>query len=238
MISTLSRRPFAHCAVVALLFAHVIIPCTALEAKVALSGDATEPVQIPAPAQADNAVAPPEDSTAGGVLAKLKYFPVLGAQGAGLLQLAEEGLGINISNLELSKIVPMLMELQKNVHDHYVLTKGKKGKYQPSSLLKRVVGRKSQSKVIKTIKKFAPNTDDGELIQQLDVVTQVLHELHTNPQNSMHDILKSVSNAVGLDLEDEDMKELGSHMQWAQDLVKKFLPFFPSSLTGQKAEEL
>lgn len=54
----------------------------------------------------------------------------------------------------------------------------------------------------------------------------------------MQSILKSVSSAAGLDLEDEDMKELNTHMQWAQDLVQKLLPFFPGALTGEKAEEL
>lgn len=213
------------------------MPSAASEAEVIPSEAAPEVPQPPAAVEAENAVGTVEDATAGGIHAKLKDFPLLGERGAGLLQLAEEGLGINISKLELSKMVPMLVELQKNVHDHYVVTKGK-GKYQPSSLLKRVVSRKSQNRVIRTMKKFAPNTDDGELMQQLDVVTQVLHELHSNPENSMHDILKSVSAAVGLDLEDEDMKELGTHMQWAQELVQKFFPFLPASLSGNKAEEL
>ncbi|CDI77297.1 hypothetical protein, conserved [Eimeria praecox] len=32
---------------------------------------------------------------------------------------SEEGLGIQASKWELTKMVPMLIELQKNVHDHY-----------------------------------------------------------------------------------------------------------------------
>lgn len=60
-----------------------------------------------------------EESTESGILAKLKEFPDLGEHGAGLLQLAEESLGISASKLELGKIVPMLLELQKNVHEHY-----------------------------------------------------------------------------------------------------------------------
>lgn len=51
-----------------------------------------------------------------------------------------------------------------------VLTKGNDG-YKPSSLLTRMVGRKSRNRVIKSMKQFAGNTDEGELIQQLDVVT-------------------------------------------------------------------
>lgn len=171
------------------------------------------------------------------ILETLAQFPGLGKQGAGLLQLAEEGLGINISKLELGKIVPLLIDLQKSVHDHYVVTKGK-SKYQPSSLLKRVVSRKSQSKVIKSMKKIAPNTDDGELMQQLDAVTQLIHEMHTNPENTVSEVLKSVSNAVGLDLEEEDMAQFNTHMKWAQDFVKKFLPFLPGSVSEKKAEEL
>ncbi|KAL8273551.1 hypothetical protein Esti_002617 [Eimeria stiedai] len=174
--------------------------------------------------------------TSGGILEKMKNFPLLGEQGASLLQLAEEGLGFNASNMELSKIVPMLAELQKNIHDHYMVTKGN---YQPSSLLKRVVSRKSQSKVLKSMKKFAPNTDDGELMQQLDAVTHVLHKLHTNPQTNMQDILHSVSGALGLDLEDEDMQKLTTHMQWAQSLMQKVLPFFSKAFSGSpKAEDL
>ncbi|KAL8448777.1 hypothetical protein Emag_003834 [Eimeria magna] len=177
-----------------------------------------------------------EELTAGGIIEKMKSFPLLGEQGASLLQLAEEGLGFNTSKMELSKIVPMLAELQKNVHEHYMVTKGS---YQPSSLLKRVVSRKSQSKVLKSMKKFAPDTDDGELMQQLDAVTHVLHQLHTKPQTSMQDILHSVSSALGLDLEDEDMEELSTHMQWAHTLMQKFMPFFSKAFTGsQKAEEL
>ncbi|KAL8425416.1 hypothetical protein Efla_003644 [Eimeria flavescens] len=184
------------------------------------------------------AAAGADDSTAGGITEKLKNFPVLGESGASLLQLAEEGLGINASKLELSKIVPLLSELQKNIHDHYMVTKGQ-GKYQPSSLLKRVVSRKSQSRVIRSMKKFAPNTDEGELMQQLDAVTQVLHDLHTNPHHSMQDILNSVSNALGLDLEDEEMQELSTHMRWAQALMQKFLPFFFKGFpANKKADEL
>lgn len=221
----------------ALLFTHTILPSAATEAKEVTTGDASGNAQTISTPEATPALVPVEDLTAGGILGKLKEFPGLGEQGASLLQLAEEGLGISASKLELSKIVPMLVELQKNVHDHYVVTKGK-GKYKPSSLLKRVVSRKSQSRVIKSMKKFAPNTDDGELMQQLDVVTQLLHELHTNPENSMHSILKSVSSAVGLDLEEDEMKELTTHMQWAQDFVQKLMPFLPETLAGQKAEEL
>ena len=54
-----------------------------------------------------------------GIIAKLREFPGLGEHGAGLLQLAEEGLGIKASTLELKTIGPMLMDLQKNVHEHY-----------------------------------------------------------------------------------------------------------------------
>ncbi|KAL8436516.1 hypothetical protein ACSSS7_001679 [Eimeria intestinalis] len=177
-----------------------------------------------------------DDLTTGGILEKVKNFPLLGEHGASLLQLAEEGLGFNASKLELSKIVPMLAELQKNVHDHYMVTKGS---YQPSSLLKRVVSRKSKTRVIRSMKKFAPNTDEGELMQQLDAVTHVLHQLHTNPQTNMRDILHSVSSALGLDLEDEEMQELSTHMQWAQSLMQKFMPLISRAIPGsQKAEEL
>lgn len=51
-----------------------------------------------------------------------------------------------------------------------VLTKGN-GKYKPSSLLTRVIGQKSRNRVIRSMKKFAPDTEDSELIQQLDIVT-------------------------------------------------------------------
>ena len=54
----------------------------------------------------------------------------------------------------------------------------------------------------------------------------------------MQDIVRTVSKAVGLDLEEDDMKELNNHMQWAQDLMQKIMPLLPSALTGQKAEEL
>ena len=66
----------------------------------------------------------------------------------------------------------------------------------------------------------------------------MLHELHTNPQQTMQEILKNVSSAVGLDLQEGDMKELSSQMQWAQDLMNKILPLLPNSLPGKKAEEL
>ncbi|CDJ33710.1 uncharacterized protein EMH_0084770 [Eimeria mitis] len=185
----------------------------------------------------DKSIQETTDTTAKGILEKLKQFPGLGEHGAGLLQLAEEGLGIQASKWELKKMVPMLLDLQKNVHEHYMLTKGN-GKYKPSSLLTRVVGQKSRNRVIRSMKNFAPDTDDGELIQQLDIVTQLLHELHTNPKNSVHEIMQTVSNAVGFNLEDEDMKELTGHMKWAHDLMEKVFTLLPSSLKGGKAEEL
>ncbi|XP_026193051.1 uncharacterized protein LOC34617339 [Cyclospora cayetanensis] len=174
--------------------------------------------------------------TASGFAEKLKAFPGLGEHGATLLQLAEEGLGFHANKGELSKMVPMILELQKNVHEHYMVTKG--NKYQPSSLWKRVVGRKSQGKVIRSMKQFAPDTDDGELIQQLDVVTQLLHELHTNPQSDMQDVLHTISRAMGYELEAEDLKDLNTPVQWVHDLMKKIMPLLPSVLGGQKAEEL
>ncbi|CDJ57461.1 hypothetical protein, conserved [Eimeria maxima] len=64
-------------------------------------------------------IAADEDKTALGIINKLKDYPLLGEKGANLLQLAEEGLGIKASQIELNKIVPMLVELQKNVHEHY-----------------------------------------------------------------------------------------------------------------------
>ncbi|KAL8442413.1 hypothetical protein Emed_007289 [Eimeria media] len=214
---------------------------TATPAAPAADAPASEAAASPEDASATSAdkgegLGALEELTAGGILEKMKSFPLLGEQGASLLQLAEEGLGFNASKMELSKIVPMLAELQKNVHEHYMVTKGS---YQPSSLLKRVVSRKSQSRVLKSMKKFAPNTDDGELMQQLDAVTHVLHQLHTNPQTSMQDLLHSVSSALGLDLEEEDMQELSAHMHWAQNLMQKFMPFFSKSFGGsKKAEEL
>lgn len=66
----------------------------------------------------------------------------------------------------------------------------------------------------------------------------LLHELHTNPKNSVHDLMQTVSKAVGFNLEDEDMKELSGHMKWAEDLMGKVFSLLPSSLKGQKAEEL
>lgn len=231
-------------ALAALLFSHAVTFSTAAEADKAEKEKSIDSVSedetavdtaSEAPSESDTSDTL-EESTENGILAKLKEFPDLGEHGAGLLQLAEESLGISASKLELGKIVPMLLELQKNVHEHYVLTKGK-GKYKPS-ILKRVVGRKSQNRVIKTMKKFAPNTDEAELMQQLDIVTQLLHELHTNPQTNIQDVLRRVSSAVGVELEEEDMEQLSTHMEWAQDLVQKLLPYLPASLGGKKSEEL
>lgn len=221
----------------ALLFTYAVLPIIAAEPESTSRDNVAGSAQDDPTPESTAVTASADDITAGGILAKLQEFPGLGEQGAGLLQLAEEGLGINASKLELSKIIPMLMELQKNVHDHYVVTRGK-GKYKPSSLLKRVISRKSQTRVIKSMKKFAPDTDDGELMQQLDVVTQLLHELHTNPGNNMQSIMQTVSRAVGLDLHDDEMQKLTKHMQWAQELVQKLLPFLPGTLSGEKAEEL
>ncbi|CDJ38522.1 hypothetical protein, conserved, partial [Eimeria tenella] len=118
-----------------------------------------------------------------------------------------------------------------------VLTKGS-SKHKPSALLSRVAGRKSRSKVLKSMRYFAPQTEEGELLQQLDIVTQLLHELHTKPSSSMNEILESVSKAVGFELEEEEMKELTGQMKWAHDLMEKILPLFPKALKPGKAEEL
>lgn len=43
---------------------------------------------------------------------------------------------------------------------------------------------------------------------------------------------------MGVELEEEDMEQLSTHMEWAQELVQKLLPYLPSSLGGKKSEEL
>lgn len=74
-----------------------------------------EPVGEPTPAV--DAVFPGDAVTS--VVETLKRFPMVGQQGAALLQMAQQSLGINLSNMEMGKIIPMLADLQKNVHAHY-----------------------------------------------------------------------------------------------------------------------
>lgn len=118
-----SRQPWNSCRFMVFLPfpfpPSAVLPSSATEAQEVPSGDVAGSAQdVPTP-EATAVAAPTDDITIGGILAKLKEFPGLGEQGASLLQLAEEGLGISASKLELGKLVPMLMELQKNVHDHY-----------------------------------------------------------------------------------------------------------------------
>lgn len=66
----------------------------------------------------------------------------------------------------------------------------------------------------------------------------LLHEIHTNPENNMTDVLKKVATAVGFELTEEEVNEIQNHMKWAQELISKLIPDLPGLLGKSFGDEL